>query len=105
MPKVPLEDEVSALAMGLHVTSIGDAFLFDEVIVQLGVKLFPDMEDDTFEPVMILSSPSEGTLAQEKQLEVERVLKKREGLEVCHGQFFKTKITELFGVGVIRCLH
>ena len=74
MPKVPLEDEVGALAMGLHVTSIGDAFLFDEVIVQLGVKLFPDMEDDTFESVMILSSPSEGTLAHEEQLDVERVL-------------------------------
>ena len=91
--------------MGLHVTSIGDAFLFDEVIVQLGVKLFPDMEDDTFESVMILSSPSEGTLAHEEQLDVERVLELREGLEVCHGQFFKTKITELFGVGVRRCLH
>ena len=105
MPKVPLEDEVIALAMGLHVTSIGDAFLFDEVIVQLRVKLFPDMEDNTFESVMILRSPSEGSLAHEEQLDVERVLKKREGLEVCHGQFYETKLTELFGVGARRCLH
>jgi hypothetical protein len=59
--------------------------------VQLRVKLFPDMEDDTFESVMILRSPSEGTLAHEGKLDVERVLKKREDLEVCHRQFFKTK--------------
>ena len=104
--KVHPEDEVSALSMRLHVVlKEFAASLCDEVIVQLRVKLFPDMEDDTFESVMILRSPSEGTLAHEEQLDVERVLEKREGLEVCHGQFFKTKITELFGVGVRRCLH
>ena len=74
MPKVHLEKEVGALAMGLHVTFEGVASLSDEVIVQLVVKLLPDMEDDTFESVMILRSPSEGTLAHEEQLDVERVL-------------------------------
>jgi hypothetical protein len=105
MPKVHLEKEVSALAMGLHVTFEGVASLIDEVIVQLVVKLLPDMEDDTFESVMILRSPSEGTLAHEEQLDVERVLKKREGLEVCNGEFFETILTELSGVGARRCLH
>ena len=105
MPKVHLEKEVGALAMGLHVTFKGVASLIDEVIVQLVVKLLPDMEDDTFESVMILRSQSEGTLAHEEQLDVERVLEKREGLEVCHGQFYETKLTELFGVGARRCLH
>ena len=105
MPKVHLKKEVSALAMGLNVTFKGVASLFDEVIVQLVVKLLPDMEDDTFESVMILRSPSEGTLAHEEQLDVERVLEKREGLKVCHGQFYETKLTELFGVGARGCLH
>ena len=105
MPKVHLEKEVGALAMGLHVTFEGVASLIDEVIVQLVVKLLPDMENDTFESVMILRSPSEGTLAHEEQLDVERVLELREGLEVCHGQFYETKLTELFGVGARGCLH
>ena len=74
MPKVHLEKEVSSLAMGLHMTFKEIASLFDEVIVQLVVKLLPDMENDTFESVMILRSPSEGTLAHEEQLDVERVL-------------------------------
>ena len=85
MPKVHLEKEVGALAMGLHVTFKGVASLFDEVIVQLVVKLLPDMEDDTFESVMILRSPSEGTLAHEEQLDVEKVLEKREASKFAKG--------------------
>ena len=49
------------------------ASIFDEKIVQLWVKLFLDMEDDTLEFVMMLRSPSEVFLANEEQLDVERV--------------------------------